>query len=577
MLKKIYNLFHRHYHLRYHGVYRHAKKLFVFDLALLGLAVIMLGASLFFFFWKPGISDLVDLTISLGGDRVKSGENVKITIEYTNRSKQSLVTPILGVRLPPGFVVDRTKTPEEKFDKSNTFHLDKIDPGASGTEEIYGRLWTETKSDTNIIAFLSYQAEGSSSREQKLSTFIARLPSSVLTANLSTPDSAFPGTPTSFTYSLKNDGQEKLENVKLIFEGIKKEEQNLTLAAGETKNIKGDMILTSKNAQQKLNISTKISVNDHLLTQTENEKNISVFSPSIFSEAKVNNPATYAEPDQTIPVEISWKNNGQYRLNNLKLRLAFSKGMVDLKATARENHLKSDATGLYADKETRTALADGAPGKGDNFVMNIILAKHFTLDQAEQINLEITPVIEGELSDVAGQVFRSTGIKASMPLATEISFKSETRYYTSDGDQLGRGPLPPKVGETTKYWIFVQVANTSNQLSSAAFQTSLPSGVQFTGKQSVTIGPHLKYDANNRTVTWSYNLLPANSLTGLYFEVAVTPDQGQLGKNIQLTNDLYFTAKDSWTNKDFSFTNNGLNNVLPINDEGSDRGSSITK
>ncbi len=574
MLKKIQHFFHKHYNARYHGVYRHAKKLFVFDIFLLVFALTLLGASLFFFFWNPGISDLVDLNISLGGERIRSGDEIKITIEYANRSKQTLINPILGVRLPPGFVINRAKTPEDNF-SNNTFKLADIDPGATGAVEIHGRLWTDITNETNITALLSYQTEKSPAREQKLSNFIVRLPSSVLTANLLAPDSIFPNTPISFAYDLKNTGTARIERVNLSFEGAENAERDIVLEAGEEKNIRENFILSAQNGEQNFKITAKILINGHWLVQNVSEKNIKIFSPNVYSEAKINSPATYAEPGQKIPVEISWKNQGPHRLKNLKMRLIFPKGMVDLAATAKENRLKLDSESIYADSTTRTALSDGSPNQSDFFVVNVILAPTFNLESTEQANFQIIPIMEGELSDVPGQVFKNPGIKADMPLATEVTFKSEARYYTMEGDQLGRGPLPPIVGETTKYWIFIQIINTSNQLTSATFQTALPEGVTFTGKQSVTIGPHLKYDPGNRAITWNHSSLPANSLTGLYFEVAVTPTADQIGKNIQLTQDAHFTAQDNWTGKNFSFTNSGLTNNLKDNDEGSSKGAEV--
>ncbi len=70
-----------HYHKRYHGVYQHAKKLFAFDLALLAFAFLMLGSSIFFFFWKPGLTGLIDVSISLGNERIKSGDEVRPTVD----------------------------------------------------------------------------------------------------------------------------------------------------------------------------------------------------------------------------------------------------------------------------------------------------------------------------------------------------------------------------------------------------------------------------------------------------------------------------------------------------------------
>ena len=42
-------------------------------------------------------------------------------------------------------------------------------------------------------------------------------------------------------------------------------------------------------------------------------------------------------------------------------------------------------------------------------------------------------------------------------LNSNLAVQVYPMYYAPTGDQLGRGPLPPKVGETTKYWIFCEV------------------------------------------------------------------------------------------------------------------------
>ena len=67
---------------------------------------------------------------------------------------------------------------------------------------------------------------------------------------------------------------------------------------------------------------------------------------------------------------------------------------------------------------------------------------------------------ETAIVDAQGKTF--TGDAAELPVATEVAMQNSIRYYTEEGDQLGRGPLPPQVGETTKYWVFVQITNTTN-------------------------------------------------------------------------------------------------------------------
>ena len=140
-----------------------------------------------------------------------------------------------------------------------------------------------------------------------------------------------------------------------------------------------------------------------------------------------------------------------------------------------------------------------------------------------------------------------------------------------------RRKLPPQVGKTTKYWIFVKISNTTNAINDAVLSASLPEGVEFTGKQSTSIGPQIDYDNSTRAISWKYNTLPANSQTGLYFEVSVTPSADQIGQNILLTNSLQFSTTDEFTNKKFNFNHPSLTNVLNSNDAGQRLGSKVVE
>lgn len=582
MFKAIYNFFHKHYRTHYHLKYVHAKKLFVFDLFLLIVAVTMMAASLFFFFWNPGLTDQIDLKISLGANRVKSGELVKVTLDYKNRSKYYLREPILALHLPAGFVVDRTLTPTDTFKDDLTFELQELRPGASGHAEVYGRLWISPKQEDKITALLTYLPEKDNNREQKVETFLVNLSDSILKASLEMTTTSFANTSVPFTFKLVNISDTKLENVNFNINfpgkitGLKDDDlQNITLEKNSEKLITGAIIMPTKSGEYDLSILMNANINNQSINLLHNQATIKTFSPEISLAIKLKNGLNFAQPSQVLNASIDWQNNGQYELQNSHLRITFTPGVVDLKTTANENGFKIDGNDLLISANERTALTNGQPQANDQFDFKIYLLPTFNVGAIENATLEIRPTFISELKDFSGQQFSLPGESAKILLSTELSMISEARYYSREGDQLGRGPLPPQVGETTKYWIFIRVNNTTNPVRDAIFSATLPSGVSFTGKQSVSIGPALTLNENNNTVNWNYRELPPNSQTGLYFEVAVTPSPDQIGKNINLVNDIKFSAHDKNTEKLFVLNKNIINNVLPINDPGSEKGSLV--
>ncbi len=581
MFKAIYNLFHHHYHTRYHGIYAHAKKLFVFDLCLLAIATAMLGSSLFFFFWNPGLTDQIDLKISLGANRIKSGELVKITVDYKNRSKYFLREPILALHLPAGFVVDRNLTPST-FKTDSTFTLSELRPGASGQVEVSGHLWTPPKQEEKITALLSYLPENSNNREQKLGAFLTNLSDSVLKASLEMADTSFANTPVPFAFKFINTSDSKLEGLNFDFNfpgkiiGLKDSDlHNITLEKTGEKLITGEIIMPSKTGQYDLNILTSANINNQPIVILNNQSTIKTFSHDVSLAVKLKDNLIFVQPNQIFNTNIAWQNNGQYELQHSFIRVAFTPGIIDLKTTAKENGFKIDGADLLIDSNERTALANGKPQANDQFGFKIYLLPTFNVGTVENAVLEIKPTFIAELKNNPGQSFSSPGESIKIPLATELSLISEARYYSREGDQLGRGPLPPQIGETTKYWIFIRVNNTTNPVRDAVFSATLPSGISFTGKQSVSIGPALILDEINNTIKWNFRELPPNSQTGLYFEVAVTPSPEQIGKNINLVNDIKFTASDKNTGKTFLLNKAVINNILPENDPGSKKGSLV--
>ncbi len=572
---------HHHYLNRYHGVYRNAKKLFIFDLALLFLALTMIAGNLFLFFWKPSLTGLIELSVTLGNERIKSGEEIIVTVNYTNHSKINLKEASLGLRLPEGFIINRDKTPTDIFSDQSIFtSVKELNAGASGQASIYGSFWTEPNEEARIIANLSYRPENKNSREQKLSSLITKLPESVLSGKLEFPSSAFARAPITFSYTIKNSGNREIKDIYILTskrDEVTLNEDIVSIPPNGSKTIEGKFTAPSQPGYHTFEIATAISYQNSKIFQTKNIQEFQIFSPQINSAVKLINPSLYAEPGQIIPVEVSWKNNNGITLQNLSLHVTSNlQGIIDWKKTAQENHAKTEANGIFFDGQSRTSLSNGNPKSNDAFGVKIYLLPKFNLPQTENAKLEIFPIMKAEAPEISNQAFSQEGSRVSLPLATEVNFNNiEARYYTNEGDQLGRGSLPPQVGKMTKYWIFVKVINTTNAVDNPSFSTSLPDGVEFSGKQSTTIGPQLKYNSSSRTISWSYDSLPANSQTGLYFEVAVTPTASQIEKNIQLTNSLSFSATDSFVGKKFNLSHSPINNILNRNDRGFSLGSKV--
>ena len=129
-------------------------------------------------------------------------------------------------------------------------------------------------------------------------------------------------------------------------------------------------------------------------------------------------------------------------------------------------------------------------------------------------------------------------------ITSTFPFTAEARYYSALGDQLGIGPLPPKVGEVTSYWIVWTVGPVESELRSLTFSTTMLSHVRATGKFASQSGG--TFSTDGKSVAWS---VPFISATGepvtFAFEVALTPTRALLGRTAQLIGESAATAEDA--------------------------------
>ena len=126
---------------------------------------------------------------------------------------------------------------------------------------------------------------------------------------------------------------------------------------------------------------------------------------------------------------------------------------------------------------------------------------------------------------------RSVGL-----LSNKLAFKAAARFFAETGDQLGVGPLPPKVGEPTSYWIVWTVGPTEADLKNLILQTTLGAGVRATGKFAAPVAGD--FSADGAQVIWSIPFLPATGQVPatFAFEIEYTPtlaERSRVGVLIQ--------------------------------------------
>lgn len=107
---------------------------------------------------------------------------------------------------------------------------------------------------------------------------------------------------------------------------------------------------------------------------------------------------------------------------------------------------------------------------------------------------------------------------------TQIRARTDIRYITPEGDQVGRGPNPPRMGQTTRYMAYISLASTLRSVADTVVVAYLAPGVEFTGVAPVG-GFDMNYDDVQGKVTFTYGTLEPREGQGVVFEIAYTPSR----------------------------------------------------
>ena len=574
-MKKLIKPLRKQYHFKYKNNYRHAKKLFIFDMALLFLSILLFAATIFFFFWKPGITELVDLDISLGEKRISSGQSVDLAISYHNRSKQTLKGSVLAIQLPRGFMVDRTKTTKNTFsDKSIFPTLNEIKPGQSDTLQISGTLWSTPLQEETITAILTYKASESGRVEQKINRYLVYLPDSLLVGKLKITDKLLAGQKAKFVYTLTNNSTQDLINIRLKHnwpsEIIDAKYSSISLKSKQAIEINGELNL-DRAGTYPIEITPEINIGNKYIAQGTNKAFVEVIAPDIISSATFSPKDKYADFAKKLSLDLQWQNKSKFDMQNMQMILKSNyPNIVDWRKTALQNNIRVVGNTVVVDKNTRTVLANPKAGSNDNFTIDLYLKNSYQLNSTENAKLIITPTMQASLPNLPNQIYSQNGTNAQINIATQLTAQSQLRFYTPEGDQIGRLPLPPQVGKTTKYWVYIRLYNSTNRLNNISVKSHLVNGVRFTGRQSISIGNPIKH--NNNNISWSHYQIPDNSRTTLAFEVAITPTQAQQGHKLEIMDSVSITATDQLTGKKFDVTTPALDNILGNDDRGKTKG-----
>ncbi len=286
------------------------------------------------------------------------------------------------------------------------------------------------------------------------------------------------------------------------------------------------------------------------------------------TQIKINDQEELAvSPGEDLEYTIFYQNSGSKSLYDVSLKVNLEGAIFDFN-NFNAGEGSSRDTAVVWTKDEVADFSELPPGKSGELKFKIGTVKTALPARVLKFGSLLKSWVETsyKFEKNLGESMRFVGKTREDKVNSDLAVQSLARYYTAEGDQLGRGPLPPIVGRTTKYWIFLSVENNLNDLSGVSVSADLPPNVVWTENVSVAQG-ELFYNSAGRRVTWKVGEVSRYTgedwpKQGVAFEVSLVPTAEQVGSEAFLLRQIKIFGSDKFTDEFLEGTSPNLTTNL---------------
>jgi len=275
---------------------------------------------------------------------------------------------------------------------------------------------------------------------------------------------------------------------------------------------------------------------NNISVPTHQEKIVGPFVSLSYQNSNGNLPLT---PGEKNSFTLNIKNISSYTLDELSVQIDLSGQAIDFDSIKTNGTLEDDHL-IWSSKNIE-ALKAISPDDS--------LSLDFSFEVKQNISV-VNPVVSTSArvqGTANGEDFIDSTDIFYYKVNSDLVLITSSKYFTTEGEQVGFGAWPPRVGEPTSLRIFLNPINHVNNLSDVAITSTLTDNVNWVGNAVVNAGVDITYDGNTRRISWQIGDLSTQDEVVGSFEVEFIPLDNTLDKNIQLLYNSQITATDTFT------------------------------
>lgn len=604
-----YPALERHWQERYRKYWptKFARRMLILDFALLTLVsflIVVAGITYYILPLFPGVANAhVDV---LTPAAITSGARQTYTVSYVNDSAETLSCAKLRVHLPADTTLDSSGVPLDSNDSycglggpahglaTETatgsfidFDLGVLEPHARGTVTFDATMFGATGARRAVTAELIYWPEAATVPVRVRSMNVWNIAGSALRLTATPPASLLRGRATTVLFSYENVSETTLPALTLRL--TKPDDFVLTgsvptalpsrrsaweigpLAPGESGELRvnGYFAASAANtaAPELMLEAVQNEGPDELIVETLRQNLDPKANGFSLTQDLSDLEARGVAPGDKVIVRLNYANDSDSPIEHLEITLHTDDLLLEL----------AEPEGLVWNEANTPQLALVAPGESGTVQASFRVRRDLGALNTATPQLPLSASAEFYRSDAPTDVIRTDTAPALLQIASALSLEAAALYFTKDGDQLGVGPLPPRVGATTKYRIVLQISNATGDVRDATLTATLAPGVNWTGNYSVTNGEAIDWLPTSSRISWKVGDLTAYDGTvgeymGASFEVALTPTATMADTTADLITGISLAGTDATTGLKITISHAPITTDLPFDQRAAGKG-----
>lgn len=548
------------------------------------LILLVLAAIASFLIFDQALPSSSSLRLTLAAPKaLASGEEITLEVGYENLDKVPLEHLELVIQYPEGFFYNEANLIPQNQEK-NIWQLEPLAVGQSGKLYVKGQLVGKVKEEKEFTVVFHYQpANFHSDFMEELSKKV-KIGDTLLAVELKAPSQIEDGQEVEFKVSYKNNQNEEMPDSYLTFElgeafiplgNLASTTNYQWLIEKLGGKEKGEIAVKGKIDSLKANPfpwyfkiwqvaqTAEGQEQERIIFQESGE--IEVLAPQVQVNIELLKADQKINWGEVVDYKITYKNTGKLGVKEAVLKLSFNK-VIDW-----PNY--NNQTAATLDGNTLVWLSTS--GQATQGLAEIPVNGEGELIVSVPLIQEPEDIVQLSFEESAASAAASLSIRfnkeqktfsseqLSLPILSQARIIAEARYYLDAASQVGEGPLPPKIGQQTKYRIYWKLFTGSKGLSKVKVKTSLPAYINWLEpKNPPTLGAPLQFDSSSRQVVWEIEEVAPHSNLMASFDVAATPIESQVNQLLILTNPISLNAEEKETKSLVSKTSNLLTSDL---------------